>query len=344
MEYKRLITRAEVESGIHLWNREHPKFQIIPHLVAQNIFAPFAGVHSIAWGGYEDDQLVAFALIKYLSQAIPNSADQTLGWISLLVLDQRLAQSQVEEQDGELQGADDLRTFAGVLEAMLRHAEQDLAQRGVEKIRFGGDPQNFLPGLPHELEGRYLSLLEKLGYAPQGHEYDLYGDLDSYQPLVRVKRLEAERGEELIARPVTKEDEDALLEFLQTHFPGRWYYEADQIRRLPGGIEDYWLLWNQGTPVGFVRTNTSNSVYMGPNVNWGDHWGEQYCGLGPIGIDRQARGQGFGLYLMEMVIRSFQERGYRHMMIDWTQLVDYYQKIGFEPVIRYTTLIKELTE
>lgn len=329
MKYRRLITRDEIYAGIELWNRQYPDFQIVSRLVEQNIFAPFAGVHNIAWGGFQGERLVGFILVKYLSQGIPQSADPELGWVSLLVVDQQVMSPEVTGLSKE--------SFQ-----LFRLAEQDLYQRGVKRVRFGGDPQNFLPGLPEELISDYLPLLEKIGYEVKGNEYDLYGDLAFYNDLPKVAAVECELGDQLEAKPVTKDEEQDLLQFLQIHFPGRWYYEADQIRRIPGGVDDYWLLWYQGAPVGFVRTNTSHSVYMGPNVNWGNRYGDAYCGLGPIGMDREYRGKGFGLYLMEKVIHAFQQQGYRHMMIDWTQLIDYYQKIGFEPVVRYTTLMKEL--
>jgi len=38
----------------------------------------------------------------------------------------------------------------------------------------------------------------------------------------------------LHAETVTKEIEFLLLEFLKKHFPGRWYFEAENIRRIPG--------------------------------------------------------------------------------------------------------------
>jgi len=65
----------------------------------------------------------------------------------------------------------------------------------------------------------------------------------------------------LHAEKVTKEIELLLLEFLKKYFPGRWYFEAENIRRIPGGIEDYWLLWCNNVPVGFARTKKKLQTY-----------------------------------------------------------------------------------
>lgn len=322
MECRRLIRKDQISAGIALWNQENPNFQIIPALVAQNIYAPFAGVNSTVWGYYQGEELVAFLLVKYLTQPIVKSADCTLGWISLLVISSKISDHQ----------------FIG--QKLIKKAETDLAERSVQKIRFGGDPQNFLPGLPEEMVEKYLPILKKSGYQSTGMEYDLYGDLLAYTPAKKVRELELPA--DLQARPVVKEEEEKLLQFLQVNFPGRWFYEADNIRRIPGGVEDYWLLWSGSEVAGFVRTNTSESAYLGPNVNWGNRFGDRYCGLGPIGISKGFRGRGWGLYLMDRVIASFKERGFYHMVIDWTGLVDYYAKLGFNPVSKYHTLYHNL--
>jgi len=81
---------------------------------------------------------------------------------------------------------------------------------------------------------------------------------------------------------------------------------------------------------------------MGANINWGSQKGKKFFGLGPIGITNNCRGKGYGMYLMIKIIQYFQQKGYRHMIIDWTDLVDYYKKIGFEPWIKYIMLKKKI--
>lgn len=325
MKYRRLIRRDEIYTGIELWNKEQPKFQIITPLIEQNIYAPFTGVNSTGWGCYHNQELIAFGLAKYLTRPMTPNSNMDLGWISLFTIS-----GQVSER-------------VKIGQELLNHLEVVLRDQGVKKISFGADPQNYLPGLPEEMESDYLPLFKKTGYRVAGEVYDLYADLQSdFIPSPRVIQVKKEWGTALTAKPVKKEEEDVLLEFLRNNFSGRWYYEADNIRRLPGGVEDYWLLWYETTPVGFVRTNTSQSAYLGPNVNWGNRWGERYCGLGPIGISKDFRKKGWGLALITDVISSFQEQNYQHMLIDWTELIDYYGKLGFKPVIRYLSLYHDL--
>jgi hypothetical protein len=38
---------------------------------------------------------------------------------------------------------------------------------------------------------------------------------------------------------------------------------------------------------------------------------------------------------MISILQYFQQKGYKHMMIDWTDLLDYYDKVEFKPRISY---------
>ena len=324
MEFKKITTRENVYKGIDLWNRINSSFFIISCLVEQNIFTPFAGVNVRAWGAFEEDNLLAFALIKYLTIPIIENGQVDEGWISLIVIDKK-----------------NIR-INSIGNNFFKIIERDLKEKGIHKVYFGRDPQNFLPGLPANLDEDYLLLLEKMGYKKEGVVYDLYQDISKFTISPKIAVLQKELELNLQAKMVTKETEKSCLEFLKTFFPGRWHYEAKNIRRIPGGIEDYWLLWCNNVPVGFARTNTSESLYMGSNVNWGSQKGQKYCGLGPIGIANNCRGRGYGIYLMINIIQYFQQKGYRHMIIDWTDLLDYYAKVEFKPWIKYFLLYKNL--
>lgn len=324
MKINRITDRDGIYKGIKLWNRENPDLKIIDRLIEQNIFAPYAGVNVVGWSCIEGDDYLAFGLSKHLSKPITGYADTDRGWISLLVIDSLKNTAEIAGQ------------------RLLKEIEDFLSNRGVKKISFGGDPQNYLPGLPVEMEVSYQALLEERNFRDYGRVYDLYSDILNFEEPSRVKQIKIEYGDILKAKPVTLEDERDLLDFLAQNFPGRWSYEAENIKRIPGGINDYWLLWYQKKPVGFVRINRFDSSYLGPNVNWGRQWGEKYCGLGPLGIDKNYQKRGWGLYLMVMVIKSLQEKGYQHMIIDWTTLVDYYKKLGFNTCREYVMFNCEL--
>ena len=209
--------------------------------------------------------------------------------------------------------------------------------KGVKEIRFGGDPQNFLPGLPFSQLNDYLPKFKEMGYKEGSTEYDLYRNIEDFS-----FDREVEKKEMLAVRRVCKTEEEELYNFLEQNFPGRWLYEAKNIGRIPGGLRDYWLLWYNDKAVGFARSNTVDSSYQGPNVNWADRLGESYCGIGPLGIDDDYRKRGWGLYFIAEIIKKLENEGYKEMVIDWTTLVDYYKKLGFEVFNKYICLEKKV--
>jgi len=324
IEIRRIVEREEIYRGIDLWNKIYPSFLINSFLVEQNIFTPFDGIIVSAWGVLEESNLLAFALTKYLTIPIVENGKKDVAWISLLVFDQENIKSD------------------SIKSRLLETIERYLAEQEIKKIYFGRDPQNFIPGLPDNLKKDYLPWLEKNGYHKEGIVYDLYQDISTFAISSEIRVLEQRLASQLAIKAVTEDTKRIFLSFMKTFFPGRWHYEADNIARIPGAVQDYWLLWLDNKPVGFARTNTSESLYRGPNVNWGSQKGRLYCGLGPIGIADSYRGKGYGMYLMVKIIQNFQQKGYRHMIIDWTDLLSYYARLNFKPWIKYYLLYKNL--
>lgn len=320
-ECRRLTDRESVLSAVDLWNERHPEFTIAERLVEQNIYGPFDGLDVAAWGCYDGDDAVGFVLAKTLTRTVSDYAGPDHAWLSLLAVD----------ADGPNPEA--------VARSLLDTAETGLSETGAETVRFGGDPQNFLPGLPTGLDAAYREVLEAAGYEPVGTVYDLERDVSSFEPPERVARA---RTDDLTVERVGPATVSELLAFLEAQFPGRWHYEAVNVVRRPGGADDYWLLRHGETVVGFARTNAPSSGYRGGNANWGWRLEGESCGLGPLGIHPDFRGRGWGLYLLSSVIDSLRADGVDRTIIDWTDLLDYYATLGFEPWLEYTVLRKEL--
>jgi GNAT superfamily N-acetyltransferase len=322
-ECRRLTDHDSVFAGIDVWNRAQPDFSIPDRLVAQNVFAPFDGIDVTAWGGFEDDELVGVALSKRLKRMIPDYAGPESGWLSLFAVD------------------DQAENRSSVASDLLDTVEGEMAERGVASLRFGGDPGHFLPGVPSECPGLEATLRDA-GFSAGRTFHDVLGDLDEYEPPNRIAAVRDEWSNLTLER--VGSDVEPLLDFLSDQFPGRWQYEAENFTRVPGGGDDYWFLRNEGTPVGFGRTNTPESGYRGGSVNWADRLDGSVCGLGPLGVHEAYRGRGWGLWLVATIAERYRDTGYDRMVIDWTDLVDYYAKLGFEPWLAYTSFTKEIGE
>lgn len=166
---------------------------------------------------------------------------------------------------------------------------------------------------------------------------DLYQDIstpaaaDAFEPYLQTD------ADVRIDRVETPSEADQLHAFLKREFAGRWAFQAATNCRLPGSTRDYWLVWHDDQPVAFARTGTANSPVLSSCVNWPAVFGDRYCGLGPIGVGENARGNAFGLKLIAAVADAFRSDGYHHMTIDGVapRLFDYYDKLGFEPWMEF---------
>jgi len=319
MRNKIASTKSEIMKGIELWNKENPEFEIRERLVEQNIFSPFANINVVCINFYMKNEISAFGIIKYLDKEIKNYVDKTQGWISLLAVDP------------------DCKEKKEVIVNSLKILEEFLVMKGVKNIRFGGDPQNFLAGLPSSSWNDYLGIFKEMGYKKGVIEFDLKRNIEKFDFQRNIKEYKS-----LSIERVYKTNEDKLYDFLEKNFPGRWFFEAKNIGHIPGGLRDYWFLEYNKKVVGFARTNTIDSTYKGPNINWVTELGDKYCGLGPLGIANDYRNKGWGLFMIAEIIKELKNEGYKEMVIDWTTLVDYYKKLGFGIYKKYLTLEKKV--
>jgi predicted N-acetyltransferase YhbS len=92
---------------------------------------------------------------------------------------------------------------------------------------------------------------------------------------------------------------------------------------------------SDGAIVGFSRIYDEASAILGPGVYWRALMGRRPGGLGPIGVDASRRGAGLGLGLLSYCVRELRSRGVSTMVIDWTDLLDFYGKLGFKVWKRY---------
>ena len=57
---------------------------------------------------------------------------------------------------------------------------------------------------------------------------------------------------------------------------------------------------------------------------------EKLIGLGPLGVNSQYRKQGIASNLIKIALKEAKMNNYSEALIDWTGLVAFYQKYGFE--------------
>ncbi|MGM0414213.1 MAG: GNAT family N-acetyltransferase [Bacillota bacterium] len=316
MIIKELEKVEYLDAGIKLWNKNYNKYRLKKSLYRQNILAPYSGLQVRLFAGFKDNRLIGFAVSKQPVTELSNYVGPERGWISLLVTEDGAGSASWKE--------------------LLDYIINELKITGGKYISYGQDPQNFLPGLPVEFEAEREAWV-KAGFKAGGLESDLR----------RVYKEEPEVREfpdsSYHVQQAEVKDRNSLLRFLSEEFPGRWQYEAENISCWPGGIKDYYLLVKgENNIIGFARTNRQDGFYKGPNINFGGESGEDFAGLGPLGLAENWRGRSLSTPFLQKVLSILYHNGYKEITIDWTNLIEYYKKFGYEVVNQYIPLQKEL--
>jgi GNAT superfamily N-acetyltransferase len=301
-----------------LWNQEiGDRFPMREELFRQNSFDDANVLPSGSWIAVDEKQnrVAGFIVAKCWQEQRELVLGKGVGWIQALIVDRQYRQR-------------------GIGSALLEKAEAALRQRGVEKILLGSDPWHYFPGIPEEYQD-VQGWFERKGYTAGKPEYDL---------------ISAEQGEKLplpqiadvLFRTITLEDKEALLSFFHRCFPGRWEYEAIRYFEKGGIGREFVVIEKAGTIIGFCRINDAGSPFIAQNVYWAPLFAGELGGIGPLGIDADQRKYGYGLAVVQAGAYFLQQRGINRIVIDWTDLLHFYAKLGFAVWKSYRRYYKQI--
>ena len=221
---------------------------------------------------------------------------------------------------------------------LFGEARRRVAERGFTKIVFGSDSRHFWPGVPTDVPV-LNSFLSAQGFEFGGEAVDLERDLSGYAFTGRAP-------EDAEFRPLRPSDHASLERFLGATFPGRWRYDVlnkiEAEGNSDGGYGTVFGLLVRGEVRGFALLQCEGAKLPIGGAVWHESLGERWCTLGPIGVSEELRGGGYGGALLGSALQSLAERGCRRCLIDWTTLVEFYGKFGFEPTRRYRSAKLEL--
>ncbi|MET3293204.1 UNVERIFIED_CONTAM: putative N-acetyltransferase YhbS [Brevibacillus sp. OAP136] len=313
--------RAYLGALCQFWNQElGERFPMREELFAQNSFEDANVLADGSWIALDahTDRVIGFVVAKsWQEQGLSVRLGKGIGWIQVLLV--------AQNERGK-----------GIGRELLARAERALIAHGAQKIWLGRDPYHYFPGVPEESH-EVKSWFEHQGYTlTEPLENDLLCRYEEGQPFtvptfVDVRFRLAERA-----------DEEALLRFLHRCFPGRWEYEAIHYFRRGGVGREFVVLEKEGEIIGFCRINDAHSPFIAQNVYWADLMGESYGGIGPLGVDPVHRQKGYGLAVVQAGIAFLRERGVTSIVIDWTTLVSFYEKLGYRSWKQYAKYSKDV--
>lgn len=302
------IPTAVQAAIVDLWNEALAPDMAISHAFVRYNLRPSAGVRRRVFLACTDDAIVGAAL-----HGEPAVNPLGEGWIDLLVVAPAFQRT-------------------GIGRHLLALAERWLAGTGCRGVQIGGGLRPFAPGVP---DTGVANFFHRCGYEALNTVWDMAANLATYRPPGNLSQGAC------AARPAAPGQEELLLGFLRREFPGRWRYEAEMFLANGGRISDYMLLWTERGIDGCCLLTFPDSVrpierfypYRLPKP-----WGQ----IGSIGVSADRRGQGLGSVLLDAGLRRLHDNGVNGCVIDWTTLVDFYGKFGFERYRAYEMVGKQL--
>lgn len=293
---------------VELWNKElATDFPMRKEHFAQNSFQD----DNICWESSlvsldHEEKVNGFIVAKRWQETLDVNMPKSTGWIQAMLVD-----SQHRNQ--------------GIGTDMLEHVETTLKSKGIEQILLGRDPGHYFPGISKDYSGTKV-WFESRGYeATSNIDHDM---LRSYDPNDPISMPEFP---DITFKVFDEhEDQESLLAFLHRCFPGRWEYEAMKYFAKGGTGREFVIAKKNNEVVGFCRINDPESPLIAGNVSWAPLFDDALGGVGPLGIDSAERGQGYGLAIVEAGIAALRNREINNIVIDWTGLVDFYKKLGYD--------------
>lgn len=305
---RKSFAEADFEVLAEFWNEFYPAaYRVTPELLLLNtVQSPvFDWGASSIW--IEAGEVCGFVSVKKSAAALYRGPDQDTANISAICF-----------KDPHF-GVD-----------MMSDVKRTLRNRGCARVIFGQDSRHFFPGVPTEARS-LADFLTIEGFIEGGAQFDLERDLSLFvnpYPKLSVNGL---------FRPVEIEDMGTLEQFLEREFPGRWTYDVMHKVRMEQSPNCVFGLFVEGKAEGFAMIQSEPSKVPIGGAVWqvalGSHWGA----LGPIGVSKALRGNGIGGALLGAALEHLRNKGVRRCIIDWTGLVEFYNKFGFEVSRTYRT-------
>lgn len=279
--------------ALSLWNHEVGFIYPIPQKIYTNRIINYQ--QKIAYGAYDKNQLVGFIIGKISD--IPNFTN--LGWISLIYVSKKYRRQ-------------------GIASHLLSLLEEQF--KGKDEIIVGKDLDNIFPGIPTDFDNLTDLFFEKRGYISGKYTHDLI----NRNPF--SLQLKHDASQFIVC---TKEYQEQLLAFVKRNFDGRWYLETQDYFAQGGNGSSYVLGLDEDRVIAFARISDRSEDFLPYHLTWYMRF-QKLGGIGPLGVDKEYRGSGFGYDIVGYAINILKSRNVQEIMIDWTGLLEFYQQFGFE--------------
>lgn len=311
-----IIEKINIEKDLNLikdiWNEEYALiFPISDALIERNTQNAYLEASFIA---KENDEIVGFIISKIYEDEYHKLDYKDVGWISLIFVKP-------------------MYRNRGIGSILINRVESEFIKLRKKIIYIGKDFYNFFPGLPIDLK-KHLGWFEKRGYKRLYNTCDLIRNKDKNIP------LKNQNIQYVFANTLKKDD---VINFLEDNWPGRWTKEAVDYYEQGGDGGEYLVGLDGEKVCAFAKVNFPNTPtkLISYNLTWREKF-NSLGGIGPLGVNINYRGQKIGYDIIAFAVNSLTEKGADNIIIDWTNLLDFYRKFDFEVWKSYEYLQKNL--
>ncbi len=312
------------ESVIELWHRcLGTQYPLTDRLFRQNVLSDPFGQSEGNVVALENGQLVGWALCRVLKR-----------------LPLQLARYEGRASIGALCVHPNHRR-RGIGSLLYTHTETIVRAQGARTFTVVHYPHHLLVGVPSEAAD-LKAFLAQHGFQGWREAYDLHRRLTD--PTLGTQLNDGIRTlpPRLSIRPAQHEDAAAIIDFVGREFPGGWHYDTHRFFDRGGVPSDVVVVLEDRAIVGFAHTHTPDSVELRGSIQWVPPSAKRWGGLGPIGIAATHRRRGIGFALLCAGVQQLKARGVEDLVIDWTDLLDFYGRLGFRIWKRYWQGSKQL--
>lgn len=312
MKIEKINFEKDLKVIKEIWNDEfHLIFPISQALIERNTQNAYKDASFIV---KENDEIVGFIISKIYEDNYHLEDYEHIGWVSLIYVKPSYRKR-------------------GIGSILLDRAESEFSKLRKKTIYIGKDFYNFFPGLPIDLK-KNLGWFEKRGYKRLYNTCDLIRSKDKKIPL---------KNQNIRYAFVDSLEKEKLIEFLNENWPGRWTKEATEYFEKGGNGGEYLVGLDGDKICAFAKVNFPNTPtkLISYNLTWREKL-NSLGGIGPLGVNINYRGQNIGYDIIAFAINNLIDRGADNIIIDWTNLLDFYRKFDFEVWKSYEYLEKKL--
>lgn len=301
----------------NLWNNEFGFiFPISLELFNRNTYLTNGFLEEYSYVVLEDDSPIGFIINKYWPTTNEDGLYESTGWISLIYVLKQYRKK-------------------GIGTKLIELSLEAFKSLNIKKIYLGKDYQNFFPGLPKDLK-EHLEWFRKRGFV------DLYetNDLINLNASTNLILKDSPFEYKICAKDLLPN----LIEFMKKNFPGRWLKELNDYIKYGGDGSEFVICADSSNTIyGFCRIGKYNTPIekIAFSLTWRNRF-DKLGGIGPLGVDSNFRKQNIAYNMIVYGINFLKENCCECLIIDWTNLLSFYRKFGFEIWKTYIYIEKNL--